>query len=216
MQKEERGYLLTGDPAFVDAYKRASSDFYTFHGYLTVLVVSKPSEADQLTRIRQRLESWISQSATPDIAAKRGGQDFADAARAERSESLMNVVRRSMEQFEKEQMDIYQVRSAAAARARILSTFGVDLVCVIAAGLMIASSSYSFLLYRRQLKKQESADARIRPVIDHILDGMITIDEKGAVSSMKSGGETNVWLCRERKFRGRIHPTGAEMFRRRD
>ncbi len=184
MQKEERGYLLTGDPAFVDSYKRASSDFYTFHGYLTALVASKPAEVDQLTRIRQRLESWVVQSATPDIAAKREGQDFSATARAGRSESLMNVVRRSMEQFEKKQMDIYQVRSAAAARARILSTFGIDLVCVIAAGLMIASSSYSFLLYRRQLKKLEIADARIRSVIDHVLDGMITIDEKGAVASM--------------------------------
>ena len=29
MEKEKRGYLLTGDPAFVEAYKRATAAFYT-------------------------------------------------------------------------------------------------------------------------------------------------------------------------------------------
>src|SRR6202171_5638471 len=37
MEKEKRGYLLTGDAAFMEAYKRAVADFYTYNGYLSIL-----------------------------------------------------------------------------------------------------------------------------------------------------------------------------------
>ncbi len=49
MQKEVRGFLLTGDPGFIDAYKKAVSGFYTYQGYLSVLVASDAgrSEATQ-------------------------------------------------------------------------------------------------------------------------------------------------------------------------
>ena len=184
MQKENRGYLLSGDPAFIDSYKRATADFYTYHGYLSVLVGNEPGEEVQLGRIRERLERWIAEFADPAIDAKRSGQAATHAVAARQSESGMNEVRRAMEKFERSQIDIYKVRSAAAARERTLTTWGIDLFCAVAAGLMIVSSSYSFVLCRRQLRKLESADSRIRSVVDQILDGMITIDEKGRVSSM--------------------------------
>ncbi|MEO5754620.1 MAG: PAS domain S-box protein, partial [Chthoniobacterales bacterium] len=112
------------------------------------------------------------------------GQILSDPGLAARSELLMGEVRGFVSQFEKTQMEIYRVRSAAAGRERILTATAIDLFCALAAALMIVSSSYSFVLCRRQLRKLESADHRIRAVIENILDGMITIDEKGAIYSM--------------------------------
>src|SRR6266566_550664 len=40
MEKEKRGYLLTGENSFVEAYKRAAADFYTYSAYLSILVAS--------------------------------------------------------------------------------------------------------------------------------------------------------------------------------
>ena len=201
MQKEKRGYLLTGDPAYIEAYKKATSDFYTFQGYLSVLVVNEPNEVRQLDRIRENLETWITQCAVPYIEAKRAGQNFSAAVRAARSEFLMNNVRRGMEQFEREQIDIYKVRSSAAARERILTATGIDLLCTFAAALMLVSSSYSFVLYRRQLQKLQSADTRIRSVIDNILDGMVTLDENGAVDAMNPAAK-QMFGYRENEFFG--------------
>jgi CHASE3 domain sensor protein len=45
MEKEKRGYLLTADNSFVEAYKRATAAFYTYHGYLSILVANSPSKA---------------------------------------------------------------------------------------------------------------------------------------------------------------------------
>jgi PAS domain S-box-containing protein len=184
MQKEERAYILTGDPAFIESYKRATTDFYTYHGYLSVLVGHDPAQVALLNDIRESLEAWITQCAVPFIEARRQGKIFDDAGHVGLSESLMSKVRRAMDHFEQEQMDLYRVRSAAAARERILTATGIDVFCALAALLMIASSVYSFVICRRQLRKLDSADVRIRSVVDHVLDGMITIDEKGDIASM--------------------------------
>jgi PAS domain S-box-containing protein len=184
MQKEMRGYLVSGDPVFANSYKRAAADFTTFQGYLAVVVANEPSDAEQLSQIRERMQRWVAECALPAMAAKREAKDVAAFVPPGQSESRMNEVRRMMEKFEKEQTVLYQTRSAAAADTRFWTVFGIDLFCAIAAGLMIASSCYSYRLCRRQLKKLASADTRMQSVIDQILDGMITINEKGAVFSM--------------------------------
>lgn len=185
MQKEERGYILTGDPLCIDAYKRATSDFYTFHGYLSVLVTSEPAALAELQSIRDTLESWVTQCAIPEIEAKRSGRRLP----ATPNDSLLTNVRRTMEQFDREQADLYDVRFAAAGREQRLTIYGINLVCILAAGLMVASGGYNFVLYRRQLKKLDGADARIRSVVDHILDGMVIIDQQGAIHSMNPAGQ---------------------------
>ncbi len=184
MQKEKRGYLLTGDPSFIDGYKQAVADFYTYQGYLSILVATDPSAVRQLSQIRENLEAWITQCAVPYIEAKRSGKNLRDPVLAARSETLMDSVRQTMEQLEKQQMEIYQVRSAAAARERIVTATVIDLFCALAAGLMILSSAYSFVLCRRQLQGLEGADIRIRAVINNILDGMITVDESGVIFAL--------------------------------
>ena len=76
MQKENRGYLLTGDPSFIDGYEKAASDFYTFHGYLLVLVANQPDEVKRLNLIGERMETWITQCAVPSIEAKHTAAVF--------------------------------------------------------------------------------------------------------------------------------------------
>ena len=80
-----------------------------------------------------------------------------------------------------EQIDVYKVRSSAATHERILTATGINLFCAFAAGLLLVSGSYGFVLCRRQLQKLQGADTRIRSVIDNILDGMITLDENGSI-----------------------------------
>jgi PAS domain S-box-containing protein len=214
METAKRGYLLAGDPAFLDAYKRATSDFYTFHGYLSLLVANEPDEIKQLDRIREHLELWITQCAAPDIEAKRSGQDMSNLPRANRSEVLMSNVRRAMDQFENEQMDLYKTHSSAATRERIAIVTGIILFCALAAALMLVSSSYSFVLCRRQVQKLRSADTRIRLVIDNILDGMITLDEDGAVYAMNPAARQMFGYRKGEFFAGHFTQLVSEYFER--
>jgi PAS domain S-box-containing protein len=184
MEKEMRDYLLTSDPAFVDAYRNAVSDFYAVQGQLWALVAHNAKEVEQLDGIRQNLETWIARCATPYIEGKLQGQRDKDAGWITRSEPLINNVRLGIEQFEQDKIASHQLRAASAARERILRTAAITLFCVIAATVLFVSSGYSFVLCRRQLRRLQSADTRIRGIIDGLLDGMVTVDENGAVLSM--------------------------------
>src|SRR2546430_6451271 len=75
MEKEKRGYLLTGENSFVEAYKRAVADFYTYNGYLSILVANSPAQAQLLAEIRSSVEGWINKSAVSPIDAKRASKE---------------------------------------------------------------------------------------------------------------------------------------------
>jgi two-component system cell cycle sensor histidine kinase/response regulator CckA len=188
MEKEKRGFLLTGENIFADAYKRAVADFYTTHGYLTTLVVNSSEEAALLADLRARVEKWINDSAVPDISAKRAGKNPSRADN-DRSEALMGAIRNSISNFERNELHGYEELAAASKLQRIIKTCALGLLCLFAAGLLVFSSWYTVSLARKQLAKLEGAEIRIRSIIDNILDGMIVVDEQGVILSMNPAAE---------------------------
>src|SRR5437899_12252691 len=101
----------------------------------------------------------------------------------------MTEIREMLKAFERNETDVYEARSNAATRERIINTSALAILCVFAVGLFIVSNSYSFVLVRRQLAKLEGIETRIRSIIENILDGMITVDEQGIICSMNPSAE---------------------------
>ncbi len=189
MEKEKRGYLLTNETSFAEAYKRAITDFYTYNGYLSILVANTPSQAQLLAEIRSNVERWINNSAVAGIEARRGSRDIAKTPPADTSDELMASIRQMLGTFEKNELGVYELRTAAATRERIIKTSALATLAVLAVALLVVSNSYSFVLVRRQLNKLEGVETRIRSIIENILDGMITIDETGVIRSVNSAAE---------------------------
>src|SRR5256885_4987495 len=201
MEKEKRGYLLTGENNFIEAYKRAVADFYTYNGYLSILVANSPSQAQLLAEIRSNVERWVDKTATPQIDAKRAGKDADALALIGIGETMMSDIRQKMTDFEKNELNLYELRANSATRQRIFRTSALALVAFFAVSLLVASNSYSFVLVRRQLSELEGAETHIRSVIDNILDGMITVDENGAIRSMNPAAE-KMFGCRDNEMIG--------------
>jgi len=189
MEKEKRGYLLTGENSFVEAYKRSATDFYIYHGYLSILVANSPPQAELLAEIRSSVEGWINKSVAPQIDAKRAGKDGEVLALVGSGETLMADIRQMLTNFEKNELNLYELRESSATRQRILRTSALALLALVAVGLLVVSNSYSFVLVRRQLSELEGAETHIRSVIDNILDGMITVDDSGVIRSMNPAAE---------------------------
>ncbi len=201
MEKEKRGYLLTGENSFVEAHKRAIADFYTYNGYLSILVASSPTQAQLLAEIRSNVELWINKSATPQIDAKRAGKDAEALALIGVGETMMGGIRQKLTDFERNQLNVYELRASSATRQRIFRTSALAFVALFAVILLVASNSYSFVLVRRQLSELEGAETHIRSVIENILDGMITVDENGVIRSMNPAAE-KMFGCRDNEMIG--------------
>jgi PAS domain S-box-containing protein len=201
MEKEKQGYLLTGENSFVEAYKRAVTDFYIYNGYLSILVANSPPQAELLAEIRSSVEGWINKSAVPQIDAKRAGKDTEVLALIGSGETLMTDIRQVLTNFEKNELSHYELRASSATRQRILRTSALALLALVAVSLLVVSNSYSFVLVRRQLSDLEGAETHIRSVIDNILDGMITVDDGGVIRSMNPAAE-KMFGCRDNEMIG--------------
>ena len=187
MEKEKRGYLLTGDANFAEAYKRAVTDFSTYNGYLSILVANNPSSAELLANIRAQVERWLTAS-SPEIEAKRAGKEI-QPADSGGMEKLMTDTRQMLLDFEAAALTDYQVRTAAATRSRIIKTSALAALAILAVLLLATSNSYSFVLVRHQLAELESVEVRIRSIIENILDGMITVDDNAMICSINPAAE---------------------------
>ena len=201
MEKEKRGFLLTGESSFVDAYRRAVADFYTYGSYLSVLVANSPSQAHLLVEIRSNVAHWIDQSSSPQIDAKRAGKDAEVLALISSGDTMMANIRQMLTTFEKNELNLYETRANSATRQRILRTSALAFVAFFAVILLVVSNSYSFVLVRRQLSDLEGAETHIRSVIENILDGMITVDETGLIRSMNPAAE-KMFGCRDNEMVG--------------
>jgi PAS domain S-box-containing protein len=189
MQKEKRGYLLAGEPTFVENYKRAVTDFYTYNGYLSILMANNLAQAELLANVRSNVERWISTSAVPEIDAKREGKDVTGLFDLDVGEALMADIRQMLGTLEKNELSVYEMRTAATSRERVIKTSILGCLAFLAVALLVVSNSYSFALVRRQLVKLEAVETRIRSIIQNILDGMITLDEQGVICSMNPAAE---------------------------
>src|ERR1700731_2260961 len=132
MEKEKRGYMLTGENSFAEAYKRAVADFYTYNAYLSILVASSPGQAQLLAEIRANVERWINQSATPQIDAKRAGKDAEALTLIGTGETMMGDIRQELTNFEKNQLTLYELRANSATRQRIFRTSALAFVAFFA------------------------------------------------------------------------------------
>ena len=189
MNKEKRGYLLTGDNGFIEAYRRSLGDFYIYHGYLAILVANAPTQAQLLSEARADVERWINSFAIPEIDAKRNGRDFNAVGSNAKSDELIRAGLQTIAGIETNEFSVYEARSSAAARQQVWRTIALSALAALAVALLISSNSYSFVLVRRQLSKLSDAEMRIRTIIEGILDGMITVDEPGTIRSMNRAAE---------------------------
>ncbi len=201
MEKEKRGYLLTGENSYAESYKRAVADFNTYNAYLSILIANFPSQAQLLAEIRAGVERWINTAAVPQMDAKRAGKDPDAAVTAATGETMMAEVRQMLTNFETNELNLYQLRTSSVTRQRVWQTSALAFIAFFAVGLLAISNSYSFVFVRRQLTKLENAETHIRSVIENILDGMIVLEENGVIRSMNPSAE-RMFGCRDNEMIG--------------
>ncbi|MGH8101183.1 MAG: CHASE3 domain-containing protein, partial [Chthoniobacterales bacterium] len=196
MQKEKRGYLLTGENRFEAAYDGAVTDFYTYNGYLAVLLASAPAQAELLANVRADVGRWVDTIGGPEMRAKEEGNDVAALALSDNGEKVIGQIRQMIGSLEENELNAYQTRAALTRHQRFVRTSAIACLAFFAVALLVASNSYSFVLVRQQLSKLAKSqrelgavEIRIRSIIQNILDGMITLDENGVIRSMNPAAE---------------------------
>lgn len=189
MNKEKRGYLLTGDNSFLEAYRRSVADFSIYQGYVAVLLNSAPSQSQLLDVVRSNLDRWINSFAAPEIEWRKNTGKGKVHLASDQGDDLIHDIEQTIAKIENHEFATYATRATVASRQQVFKTVAIAVLALFTVVLLIGCNSYSFILARRQVLKLREAEMRIRAIIEGILDGMITVDAEGAIGSMNQAAE---------------------------
>ena len=185
LETGQRGYLLTGLPAYLEPYQKAKAEL---PGRVADLQ-SRLRNADQIDRAR-RLEALIRQKTAEvdaTLAARRqGGVDAAlEIVVTDRGKETMDEIRRLSAEIAATAYARLRATSQELERRSVRSRLGVLVGCLTLAGLLIVA----LVLIQRATARREELMKRLdvsrrefEVTLTSIGDGVITIDSSGLVT----------------------------------
>jgi PAS domain S-box-containing protein len=198
----ERGFLITGQDAYLEPYRAAVARLDSELDQLETLVAGDPPQREAAGRLRQRVRAKLTQLDETIVAYRAGGPPAATRlVLTGRSRAAMDAVRaevRGMQRVLARQLDEQAGRSE-----RRYWTASVAGVATGALGVLM-TVAFVWSVRRNGLQQAKAAAALdrerelLRVTLASIGDGVIATDPEGAVTSLNAVAETLTgWRMRE-------------------
>jgi signal transduction histidine kinase len=156
----ERGYVLTGEDAFLEPYRSALARLPAWLDELRSLVSDNPAQLQSLERMRMAINEVMAESARPvELVRKGDGVGAVAVVKSGRGLQVMDHFRAAFDDFHQAENDLLGVRLAAEARARTLMLALVIASLVTAAIAAIAALALNGS-YIRDLREHSEALAQ--------------------------------------------------------
>jgi methyl-accepting chemotaxis protein len=143
----QRGYLITGDEAFLDPYHSGSSGVLDVVKELRKLTADNPKQQKRIDAAEPLVASKLAElKQTIDLRRSGNLDEAVKLVRGAEGKRLMDEIRRILDEMDNEERGLLQQRAeegaAAASGAKSVIIFGtlLCLVCVTLAGVLITRS----------------------------------------------------------------------------
>lgn len=197
-ESAERGYLLTGEQSYLEAYRRAESDLPTRLRALGATVSDNAAQAARVERLRAGIDSRLDEL--------RRAIDFGPARLAEalailtdaRSRQLTPEIERHVTGIRQAELTLLAERQRAADKSATATTISAAALSI----LTVLGAAFGALLLERQGAMGElrlahdrlassradlqEREAHLAAVLATVPDAMVVIDERGIIQSFSS------------------------------
>jgi signal transduction histidine kinase len=158
-ETEQRGYLLTGDHAYLSAFWEAGPDLTHCFDKLAQLTADEPQQQAKIVALRRVALSRLAELSRVKAMRDRAGLEVAMAAtKSGRGKEIMDEVRRQTNELHEEEDQVIDARMAASRDAvrRTAVAFGI------ASSLALVLLGLSYILARGELASRKRAEEVLR------------------------------------------------------
>jgi signal transduction histidine kinase/ActR/RegA family two-component response regulator len=153
----QRGYLLTGDTAYLGPFDQARTALPRLQARLHQLVQDNPEQQTMLIRLDGVIAAKMAElGKTVDLRRQGRDEDALAVVRTNLGRDLMGEIRADTESFDSTERQLLQVRQARALTLRTVLAFAVPLA-VIVAGVLTAFSASAAQRYAGELESRNLA-----------------------------------------------------------
>ena len=193
-ESAERGYLLTGESTYLDAYKRAEAEIPKLLGALRNAVFDNPNQVQRLDELRPSIDARLAElRQVVEFGPSRLNEALA-TLQASRSRQLTGLIEEKLGQFRQTELALLGDRQQRAGREIIATTLIAAAMAVLA---MLSAALGAFLLRNQRsasqlrLANEELAisHAHMRSILETVPDAMVIIDERGIIQSFSAAAE---------------------------
>lgn len=189
-----RGYLITGDAAYLEPYTAAPAAIDAQMSKLEELIVDSPGQQARIPQLRRLIAEKLSvMEEAKLLMQKEGFAAVQEKAKAGRGKKLMDDLRLLVRQMAGNERELLQVRDKRTHR-----TYRIAMLSGLISGLTALACVGAFLYVVRRLLRTRAAAAaviaeqaeRLRTTLASIGDAVIATDTEGKVTNLNAVAET--------------------------
>ncbi len=176
-----REYLLSPSPERLSHYEELRKATQGSLSSLTKMAVARPALISDVTQIRENLLLWELRFAEPVISQRQSGVSLEKLPPHQEGQAMLDSIRDALNRLSHQETEAWEAAEESARAERLWQAGGFGALALLAIGLVVGSSRYGYRAYRGHVAKVENAQAQLRLIVDHTLDGLLMTNAGGEV-----------------------------------